>query len=497
MRGKVVKKYILFGAGHFGKRALQYLGKENVECFVDNDQTKIGQEVFGKKIMDFHEYKNIYSQYKTIITSSYTEEIKKQLEENGVHHYQCYSPLYENYIAHLKKELNGKEIEHIVLYGVDEWTEQIISALRFLELGDKIRYVALPDENSKKMGRKISDYQVCLFSEVDISDCYIVSSANHHMSLFMQLKQITGEGVIIDPFRQKGYYETKQIIVNPYAMDEGEKTEEKWNEAVKKDRNKGEIRAYVDMVCDRPQLFEFVEIETINRCNGVCSFCPVNKKIDKRPKVEMSKELFENIIGQLERIDYSGELSLFSNNEPLLDKHILERHKYAREHLPKARMHLFTNGTLFTLELFKDLMVYLDELIIDNYRQDLQLIKPCREIKEYVETHPELREKVTIVLRKPQEILTSRGGESPNRRQMVSYGNETCALPFQQLVIRPDGKVSLCCNDPLGKCTLGDLTKETIEKVWYGQKFQAVRQCLSRGRKNWKHCELCDTFYIY
>lgn len=28
------------------------------------------------------------------------------------------------------------------------------------------------------------------------------------------------------------------------------------------------------------------------------------------------------------------------------------------------------------------------------------------------------------------------------------------------MVVRPDGKVSLCCNDALGTMTLGDLTKE-------------------------------------
>ena len=29
-------------------------------------------------------------------------------------------------------------------------------------------------------------------------------------------------------------------------------------------------------------IFQTIEIETINRCNGKCSFCPVNRNIDPR-----------------------------------------------------------------------------------------------------------------------------------------------------------------------------------------------------------------------
>jgi radical SAM protein with 4Fe4S-binding SPASM domain len=159
-------------------------------------------------------------------------------------------------------------------------------------------------------------------------------------------------------------------------------------------------------------------------------------------------------------------------------------------------MHLFTNGTLLTVEKFSEIMRYLDELIIDNYHQKLQLIKPCREIAEFCELHPELKKKVTIVLRKPKEILTTRGGDSPNRQILVSYGESRCVLPFKQLIIRPDGKVSLCCNDPLGKNTLGDLTKDTILDVWNNDRFKMVRECLYNGRKNWKHCEYCDVFNL-
>ena len=128
--------------------------------------------------------------------------------------------------------------------------------------------------------------------------------------------------------------------------------------------------------------------------------------------------------------------------------------------------------------------------------QELQLIKPVKEIVDYCEAHPELElnKKVTVVLRKPHEILTSRGGNAPNRKELVEYPDDRCLLPYKQMIVRPTGEVSLCCNDALGKWTLGDLTRESITDVWYGTKFTKVREALYKGRQNCGDCKYCDTF---
>ena len=44
------KEYILFGAGKYGKDALNLLGKEKVDFFIDNDQAKSGTEIDGVKV---------------------------------------------------------------------------------------------------------------------------------------------------------------------------------------------------------------------------------------------------------------------------------------------------------------------------------------------------------------------------------------------------------------------------------------------------------------
>ncbi len=380
------KKVAIFGAGLYGQKALQKLGSDIVECFIDNSPTKQGTTYCGKIIKSLDEIQKDIDNFSIIIASIYATSMEKQLQEYGITDYT----IFEDY--------------------------------------------------------------------------------------------------------QHGYFETDELIVNPYKTTKEATTEEEWSGSEKLQYTRKAVYDMVETYQKHQTLFDHIEIETINRCNGNCSFCPVSRKKDPREKAVMTTELFQKIVAQLAKINYSGRFTTFSNNEPLLDDRLIEFNRYAREKLPNARMHLFTNGTLLTIDKFIALINILDELIIDNYQQELKLIKPCQEIEAYCKEHPELCKKVTIVLRKPNEILTSRGGNAPNRKQIPDYSKDRCILPFRQMIVRPDGKVSLCCNDAIGKYTLGDLNQESLLDVWYGPKFQMVRKCLYEGRENWGDCRHCDTF---
>ena len=380
-------KYMIFGAGFYGKKALDAYGEQNVDFFIDNNSEKQGTSYCGKRIISPAEAV-AKSEYEIIIASIYASSMIRQLKELGITNYSVY----------------------------------------------------------------------------------------------------------VEPTH--AFYETDELIFNPYELTDEAASEREWSESEKLKLSRDAVFEEAEKLYNNIPLFSHIEIETINRCNGSCSFCPVNRKDDPREKAIMSESLFKSIVGQLEEINYSGRFTTFSNNEPLLDERIIEFNRYAREHLPKARMHLYTNGTLMTLEKFIALVDILDELIIDNYQQELELIKPCQEIERYCEEHPELKSKVTIVLRKPKEILTSRGGTAPNRKELTEYSKDRCVLPFKQIIVRPTGQISLCCNDALGKYTLGDLSKDKLLDVWYRPKFSMVRKCLYEGRENWGNCKYCDTFIM-
>lgn len=241
-------------------------------------------------------------------------------------------------------------------------------------------------------------------------------------------------------------------------------------------------------------LFLRIDIETINRCNGICPFCPVNAKEEQRPYAKMSEELFRKIIDELHELNYSKSLALFDNNEPFLDERIIEFQKYVRESLPNAFLDLWTNGSLLTLDKFKEIIPYLDRIVIDNYNDELELNLNPKIISEYIEDKPDLKDKVVVYLRKQNEVLTSRGGAAPNKKDGDYHIDTKCVLPFQQFNVRPDGKVSLCCNDALGVYTLGDLNKQSIEEVWYSDEYMRIRKEMKEnGRRNLKLCNNCDT----
>ncbi len=383
----------------------------------------------------------------------------------------------------------------VVIFGAGKFGRQALSKYK-----DKVAYFI--DNNPDLINTEMAGYAIH-----DL-DYYVRSDKREHIIIASKSyqtisKQLTDNGITdFETYEDLYAYNiTEELVYNPYENERNRNLDEdSWNREIEDGeqikRKIVQIREEVERLSLENGLFDHVEIETINRCNGMCDFCPVNAQNDKREFREMTDELFAKIIDELSQIEYSGKLALFSNNEPLLDKKIVDRHYYARRNLPNARMHLFTNGTLMTIEIFKNLMECLDELIIDNYSEDLRLIKPCEEIRAYCENHNDLKKKVTIVLRNPHEILTTRGGDAPNRKKKTGVMHASCVLPFKQMIIRPDGRVSLCCNDPLGKNTMGDLRVETILDVWNGNRFREVRNCLLRGRVNWQHCNFCDALVL-
>ena len=489
------KQIILFGAGEFGRKAFKYFGADLVAYFADNNPKRTGETYLGKKIISFSELEKIKDKYTVCIAAERYVEIEEQLRSNNFKSFYVFDSTAFECFDRNKIE----QYSTVAVYGVSDETEWIVEELKRRNI--KNIYLTDRDENIKA-GERADGIQIKYFKDViDIAGCIVIVSSRYHIAAEVRLQRLLQSKKnikILSPFKKYCFYPEDELVFNFYKYDVESFSEAEFNEREKKRTAYfDDINAYVQEAIKYTSLFKLVEVETYNRCNGACEFCPVNRKSDPRPECHMKKETFEKIIRELKELDYDGRISLFSNNEPLLDDRIFEFSEYARKELPKARIHMFTNGTLLTLEKFLKLIDNLDELIIDNYQQDLKIIKSVQEVKEYCEQHPELIKKVSIIMRKPKEILTTRGGDAPNRKVKASYPKVSCALPFQQLVIRPTGEISLCCNDPLGKYTMGDVTKQKIIDIWYGEKYRELRKAIADGRKNVDHCKYCDVFSLY
>lgn len=259
----------------------------------------------------------------------------------------------------------------------------------------------------------------------------------------------------------------------------------------KKEIKKFIINAYILLYSWRKPLFQYIEIETINRCNGKCSFCPVNIYNEVRPYAKMDDTLFKKIIDELSELNYQGSIALFSNNEPFIDARIIEFAKYARNNLKQAYIYLYTNGSLLSAEKLQEILPYINYIHIDNYNDSGEVNTNIAQILDEFEQKNGSNEKIELVKRKETEVLSSRGGVAPNKRNAKSIDCK-CILPFCQMVIRSDGKVSLCCNDAYGKWTMGDVAKESLKDIWYGDKYYFVRKRMRvDGRKGITPC--CDS----
>lgn len=237
-----------------------------------------------------------------------------------------------------------------------------------------------------------------------------------------------------------------------------------------------------------------VNIETINRCNSTCAFCTANVHAECRPLAKIDDDLYKNIIDQLADWGYKGHLTLYGNNEPLLDTKIVERHKYAREKLPDSFIFMSTNGLILTIDKVKEVAPYINQLIINNYSMEMKLHKNIQELYDYVKAHPdEFKDlDIQIQMRYLQEVLTNRAGSAPNKKATEKVIKETCLLPFTDMWIMPNGKMGLCCCDNFETTDFGDLTKMSLKEAWGSPQFQAVRKNIAEGRQNYPFCKHCD-----
>ncbi|MCF8369674.1 MAG: SPASM domain-containing protein [Bacteroidales bacterium] len=250
----------------------------------------------------------------------------------------------------------------------------------------------------------------------------------------------------------------------------------------------------------RPNLFKIIEIETINRCNNTCQFCPVNIENEKRPFAKMTDVLFTKIINELSQINYSGTVLFHSNNEPLLDDELENKIRYTKNKCNNVYISFYTNGKLLTVDkILKFKNAGIDKITINSYSNDLILRKKIyKVINSLKKMKPEKYPLIVVVLRKYDEVLNNRGGIAPNKNALLNdeykyFQNSPCYLPFEEMVLRPDGKVSLCSNDAYGRLTLGDLNTESLINVWNNEKYEEIRRKLTENRRfELEICNQCD-----
>jgi len=244
----------------------------------------------------------------------------------------------------------------------------------------------------------------------------------------------------------------------------------------------------------------YLQIETTNYCNGKCIFCPHEKILEKG---SMSDDLYTKIIEEASQLPNLKTFHPMLNGEPFLDKNFMNRLKFAREKLPQVEIEVYTNGSLLTESIIYELKeipnfhlsVSLNGLKpetrkklmgLDDYWHVVQMFKLMEnegvKYRATMVAYPEVsQDEVRAFIESGGIAIRYQswaGTQYPyDRRRWTS-----CPRAINQMTVLYTGEVCLCCFDPLGEVTFGNLSLNTIEEIWNSDLHREYRSMHKQGR---------------
>ena len=229
--------------------------------------------------------------------------------------------------------------------------------------------------------------------------------------------------------------------------------------------------------------FPKVEIETSSYCNRRCPTCVRNSYPD-RTKVEswftenyLPDDVVYNLIDQLEKMSFRGDLGLQHYNEPLLDPRIVNFGKYAKTKNIFNEVSFHTNGDFLAPEMIENLDGVFHRISISLFHYPMHQFK---------------KTKIVLV---GDDHITSHFSPKPDFDTLVQRNRDApCDYPFRGMYVNHLGEFLLCCEDFLGHFDLGNVKDRTLEELWFSEKHQEILLNLEKpnSRHLYPHCAICS-----
>jgi MoaA/NifB/PqqE/SkfB family radical SAM enzyme len=282
-----------------------------------------------------------------------------------------------------------------------------------------------------------------------------------------------------------------------------------------------------------------VQIQTTAFCNASCSFCPYPETSRTLPMGTMREDLFRSIVDQLAGREILL-LQPFLMNEPLMDKHIVERLAYMKARVPRARINITTNGALLRPSLVEELVrLDLDSIHVSSnaltpatYRATMGIdgnevlanvnnladrLRGARARTRLIVTALLLRQNREEVFlardywqRRGVEFflnpLNDRAGNiegtrfedmlpfdgDVNRAQLLRYDMSGCPALYSFLGILYNGDLVTCCMDWRRSLVLGNARDRSLYELWHGTAYADIRGLSDTGRLSERQlCRQC------
>lgn len=265
------------------------------------------------------------------------------------------------------------------------------------------------------------------------------------------------------------------------------------------------------------RLPSFIEIETSNKCNRSCDWCPTGSDTMRRHQELMRWSLLARILTQLGELSYSGWIALHNYNEPLLNTRLLDEVTLVNSLVPGARPSIFTNGDMLDDRRLAALVeAGVVHVRVTRYPRQKGLDEkrdPALVLKEWLRRRG-LWDKYSWELRAaPQGLLAEfrsdsvllqvfrpsiatynyRGGTIPD---LASPGRTApCQLTTTSSAIARLGQMKMCCNVyPSARghdeYLIGSLLEHTFSELWFSQRMEDLS--IRHRRADWSTSSICS-----
>ena len=276
---------------------------------------------------------------------------------------------------------------------------------------------------------------------------------------------------------------------------------------------------------------DHVQIQTITGCNADCMFCPNGKTRRNIPRGQrMDRDLYCAIVDQSIELGIR-RYSVYLMNEPMLDRNLPERIEYVSARIRKPQyVKVTTHGGLMTKRMARGLLdsglnklkISVQSLNPVTYRDimGLDLAKTLRNIDRLLElkqqggyklpkleivmvdsiqTHDEIpaikrywQERDIKLYIEPVENRA----DQKNIRDLAIGAEKLkpfswCRRLMEQVYILYDGRMVQCCADWEQRSVMGDLKRESLADIWYGERYSDYRRKFAVGEVKGMICACC------
>jgi len=264
------------------------------------------------------------------------------------------------------------------------------------------------------------------------------------------------------------------------------------------EHRKKQEKAFIEQVDTSDPLSSLftVEINTTELCNRKCVFCPrYDKNVYPNRNLNMTVETAELIGKNLNINNYKGKISFSGFSENFINKKFVDIVAKLREYLPDSLFECNTNGDFVTENYVQRLYDAGLNLLYINLYDGIDQIEKFDKIMK-----PFDKEKYKYRAHYSQADyglnLNNRGGSitwlGMDEQSVEELEGKPCHYPFYKMFVDWNGDVIFCSNDWQKEIKVGNMTKQTLEEVWLGEKLNIERRRLVKGDRSKSPCNKCS-----